>query len=254
MADITDARGKFSGRGEFYAKSRPSYSGKLIDALYSDYGFSDKSVIADVGAGTGKFSVLLAKRGSQVICVEPNADMRAKLAEAVKPFPGCRVLTGSAEETGIPPKTADFVTAAQAFHWFDCEKFKRECKRIMKPGGKVVLVWNTRELDADVTLESQAVYEKYCPGFTGFSAGMHGSEDMINLFFSKGFDKICFESPLNFDEEGFINRSISSSFSLRPGDEKFEEYIDAVREVFSKYQSGGRITVPNTATAYIGKI
>ncbi len=124
----------------------------------------------------------------------------------------------------------------------------------MKPGGKVVLVWNTRDLDADVTLESQAVYEKYCPGFTGFSAGMHGSEDMIKLFFSKGFDKICFESPLSFDEEGFINRSISSSFSLRPGDENFEEYIEAVRKIFSKYQSECRIRVPNTATAYIGSI
>ena len=254
MAYITDAREKFSDRGEFYAKSRPSYSGKLIDALYSDYGFSDKSVIADIGAGTGKFSVLLAERGSRVICVEPNADMREKLVEAVKPFHGCEVLAGSAEETWIPPKTADFVTAAQAFHWFDCEKFKRECGRIMKPGGRVVLVWNTRDLDADVTLESQAVYEKYCPGFTGFSAGMHGSEDMIKLFFSKGFDKICFESSLSFDEEGFINRSISSSFSLRPGDENFEEYVGAVRKIFGKHQSKGMITVPNTATAYIGRI
>jgi len=71
---------RFSNKADIYKKYRPSYPKELIDYLYSQVGFRQDSIIADIGSGTGILSCLLLERGSLVYCVEPNADMR-KVAE-----------------------------------------------------------------------------------------------------------------------------------------------------------------------------
>ena len=74
-----DSTIKFDGLANLYEDGRPEYPTILIEKLYTDYGFKSTSIIADIGAGTGKFSKLLLEKGSKVFCVEPNKDMRNEL-------------------------------------------------------------------------------------------------------------------------------------------------------------------------------
>lgn len=249
----SDNTKKFDGRAKNYALARPGYSNELIDCLYERYGLANSNKIADIGSGTGKFSKYPIERQNEVYCVEPNDDMRK---EAEKCFLGCRnfhSIKGTAEDTTLDSCSVDCVTVAQAFHWFDASKFKSECMRILKDNGNVILVWNSRTEDNPVNREWAKVYEKFCPNFKGFSNGIIQNDIGIKNFF-KEYEQISFDYCLQFDRENFIKRSLSSSYSLKESDKNCKEYVNALNELFAKYETGGEIKISNRSTAYIGKI
>ena len=103
------------------------------------------STIADIGAGTGILSQLFLSNGNTVYAVEPNEPMRRAAIEWLGSDPKFHAGAGSAEETRLDTASADFVIAAQAFHWFDRQRCKREFARILRPGGWIVLLWNDRD-------------------------------------------------------------------------------------------------------------
>ncbi|HWE81389.1 MAG TPA: class I SAM-dependent methyltransferase [Gaiellaceae bacterium] len=98
--------------------------------------------VVDLGAGTGKFSRVLASLGHEVVAVEPDSGMREQLAAV---SPGVEVLAGSAEAIPLPDGTVDAVTAAQSFHWFDSAEARTEIARVLRPGGVLAPVWNVRD-------------------------------------------------------------------------------------------------------------
>lgn len=245
---------KFSGRAENYTKGRPGYPSALFDCLYTDYGFSDNSSIADIGSGTGKFSKYLLDKGSTVYCVEPNEDMRKAAENELGEYSNFISVNGTSDATALKDSTVDFVTAAQAFHWFDAEKFKAECKRILKPEGLTVLVWNTRDMSSEFNIKSYEIYRKYCPSFKGYHGGMKDDDKRISAFFKNDFRKIVFENPLAFTKEKFITRSLSASYSLKQGDDNYERYIAELKDLFDEYSENDIVTMKNNTTVYIGGI
>ncbi len=247
---------KFEKMGDIYTKYRPSYPKEFIDYLYEKSFITKKSIIADVGAGTGKFTKLFLDRGNKVFLVEPNDDMRNVAEEELKSYANLTTLNGNAENTKLKDNSVDFITVAQAFHWFDCKAFKAECKRTLKTDGKVLLVWNSRNPESEVTIDSFKVNQLYCTNFTGFSGGMNWdtvNEDMEE-FFGGDYEELSFANDFEYDEESFIGRQLSSSYALKESDEKYIEYIDALKSVFTKYSNNGIILDPNTTKAYLGKI
>ncbi|HEV2592457.1 MAG TPA: methyltransferase domain-containing protein, partial [Gaiellaceae bacterium] len=106
-------------------------------------GLGYDSVVADVGAGTGKLTRLLLSTHATVIAIEPVEAMRGVLLDRV---PGCVVLDGVAEELPLEDASMDAVTVAQAFHWFDHAKAIPELHRVLRPGGHLVLIWNSRDM------------------------------------------------------------------------------------------------------------
>ena len=245
---------KFSGRAEDYIKGRPGYPQALFDCLYDKYGFSDNSVIADIGAGTGKFSKYLLDMGSKVYLVEPNDDMRFAAQRELSDYKKAAFVNGCSETTTLNDGSVDFVTAAQAFHWFDAEKFKKECKRILKPEGKVVLIWNTRDMSSTFNVKSYEIYKKYCPAFKGYHGGMKDDDKRISDFFNNNCDKIIFENPLIFTKNKFITRSLSASYSLKNGDKNFDEYVKALEVLFDEYSENNIVVMKNNTTAYVGTV
>ena len=242
----------FNGKAGDYAFARPAYANALIDYLYARQGFAKKSVIADIGAGTGKFSRQLLDRGSFLFCVEPNDDMRAAAERELGTSQSFKAVNGTAAETTLADHCVDFVTAAQAFHWFDAALFRRECKRILKPGRKAVLVWNMRDRSAGVNQAVGAVYSRYCPGFHGFSGGMEQDDERIREFFSGRYEYVEFDHPLFYTKEKFISRSLSSSYSLKRGDDGYPRYVAALSALFDTYAEEGIVEVPNRTAAYLG--
>lgn len=245
---------KFSGRAQYYTKGRPGYPKELFDCLYDKYGFSDSSVIADIGAGTGKFSKYLLDMGSKVYLVEPNADMRSAAQSELSDYEKAFFVNGSSEITMLEDSSVDFVTAAQAFHWFDAAKFKKECKRILKSDGRVVLVWNTRDMSSEFNAKSYEIYKKYCPDFKGYHGGMKDDDERISEFFNNNCDKIIFENPLIFTKNKFITRSLSASYSLQSGDKNFAEYVKTLENLFDEYSENDMVIMRNHTTAYIGAV
>jgi Methylase involved in ubiquinone/menaquinone biosynthesis len=106
------------------------------------------SSVADVGSGTGILTELLLETGAAVFAVEPNREMREAAERLLNDYGRFRSVHGTAEDTTLPTASVDLITASQAFHWFDVQKARRELARILKPGGRVALIWNERPLDA----------------------------------------------------------------------------------------------------------
>ena len=139
-----DSTQRFSTRVEAYVKYRPGYPAAMLDFLARELAMGPESQVADIGAGTGILTALLAPRVARVWAVEPNDDMRAAAKRLLAQVGNIGWLHGSAEATGLPTGAMDLVTVAQAFHWFDRAAFRQECQRLLKPGGQVALIWNDR--------------------------------------------------------------------------------------------------------------
>src|SRR5690242_3199522 len=113
---------RFSSRVEHYVRFRPSYPKEVIQVLRDECGLAPQHLIADIAYGTGKFTHILLENGNSVIGVEPNAEMRRAGEEYLAAFPNFTSINGTAEATTLPDHSLDFVTAAQAAHWFDRDK------------------------------------------------------------------------------------------------------------------------------------
>lgn len=249
-----DSTQNFSGLAQQYELGRPNYAEEFIDTLYSKYGFGQKSVIADIGSGTGKLAKQLLDRGSFVYCVEPNADMRKAAADALEGYEKLRIVDGTATETGLDRQSVDFVTTAQAFHWFDPELFKRECRRILRREGTAFLIWNIRDRLDKVNQLSFEIYSEYCPGFRGFGGGIQKDDKRIQQFFDNQYEYLEFPYHLFYNRSQFISRSLSGSYSLKPGDKRYKEYIEALTALYDKYEKDHVLEIANKTVVYIGTV
>ena len=131
---------KFAGRAQAYTNARPGYPDEAMEYICEFV--QPGTVFADIGAGTGIFTLLLARYGYEIFAVEPNTDMREQLVMTLEPYPKVKIVGGTAENTILPDHSVDVITCAQALHWFDLDKFRVECRRIGKPGVLVIAIYN----------------------------------------------------------------------------------------------------------------
>jgi SAM-dependent methyltransferase len=138
--DVWDVRRRsFGGVAQQYAQLRPGYP---ADAVAFLLGGRPRRVL-DLGAGTGKLTEQLLAAGHEVVSVDPSAEM---LAELTRRLPQVEAAVGGAEDLPLPPASVDAVVAGQAAHWFDPARSAPELRRVLRPGGVVGFVWNTRDL------------------------------------------------------------------------------------------------------------
>jgi len=147
----------FGGGADAYERGRPSYPPEavawLVDALRLRAGVR----LVDLAAGTGKLTRLLAPSGAGVVAVEPVEAMRRVLCETV---PGVAAVAGTAEALPLAAGSVDAVTVAQAFHWFDADAAFGELARVVRPGGRVALVWNARDRQVDWVNELWSILDR----------------------------------------------------------------------------------------------
>lgn len=247
---------KFDGKGRIYAQFRPGYPKAFMDWLCSTIGIVKGSVLADIGSGTGILTRQLLAYGNIVYAVEPNDDMRKIAEDDLRAFPNFVSVKATAENTTLPDQSVDLITVAQAFHWFDRERFRLECRRILKQDGKVVLVWNSRAPEDKLVMENDRVNRKWCPGFKGFSGGM-GEEtaDRVLLdFFTGDYHKKVFKNFLHFNKKDFIGRNLSASYAPKEDDENYLNYVRELEGLFDRYSQNEILTMPNWTRCYFGKV
>ena len=246
---------KFDGMGRIYAQYRPSYPQSFIDYLFSDVGVTMDSVIADIGSGTGILTRQLLEKGNRVYAVEPNTDMRMMAEENLKAYPGFTSVNGTAEHTPLAGNSIDFITVAQAFHWFDRVDFKKECQRILTAGGKVILIWNNKDEHSEQVQKLCEIHRAYCPNFQGFSGGMQFSAgDLFSTFFDGAYKTKVFRNDLVLDLNSFIGGSLSSSYAPKKQDEIYPAYIAALKAFFLQFSKDGQLILPNVTLSYVGSV
>ena len=132
----------FGSEAAAYERGRPSYPPEAVDWLLAPTGDWDARDVLDLGAGTGKLTTRLVERGLRVIAVDPIAEMLDMLRGALPDTPA---LLGSAEQIPLPDSHVDAVLVAQAWHWFDADRAAAEVARVLRPGGRLGVLWNTRD-------------------------------------------------------------------------------------------------------------
>lgn len=245
---------KFSGKGSIYAKSRPSYPKELFCYLIDGGIISSETAVADIGSGTGIFSVELASVVNKVFAVEPNEDMRNYAEKAFSSLDNVISVDASAENTSLDAESVGCITAAQSFHWFDRALFKEECRRILKPDGYVVLVWNERDETAEIIKENLSVNRNLCSNFKGASNGFDYTNGYFEDFFVGKYEIKEFANDLIYDSDTFVLRNLSSSYAPKPSDENHDAYIAELKRVFDKFSYGGVVRYPYITRCFIGKV
>jgi len=132
----------FASNADDYERTRPGYPPAAVAYLRAVLGLGPGATVVDVAAGTGKLTRPLLTAGAHVIAVEPVAEMRAVLSRTSA---GADVRTGTAEGLPVADASADAITVAQAFHWFDAAGALREFARVLRPGGGLAVVYNHRD-------------------------------------------------------------------------------------------------------------
>jgi len=251
---MTQSVERFSGRVQNYIKYRPGYPAQIIDLLESSCGLTSQSAIADVGSGTGKLAEIFLENGNQVFGIEPNASMRAAAEATLSRYPNFTSIDATAESTKLAPASVDFVTAGQAFHWFDPKNFKTECIRILKPCGYAVLIWNERLTETTPFLRD---YEAFLLKYgTDYQIVRHenAAEAIARFFAPRDTTVASFSTSQEFDFEGLKGRVLSSSYTPETHDPNFEPMLIRLRELFNEHQQEGKVSLDYDTKVYYGQL
>lgn len=250
-----DPTRRFKGRAELYARHRPGYPDAVVTLLEGECGLAPGAVVADVGSGTGILAALLLARGCRVFGVEPNAEMRAEGERALASYAEFVSVDGRAEATTLPGASVGFVTAAQAFHWFDLPRARTEFARILRSGGWVVLLWNLRRKDAD---PFAVAYERLLLEYaTDYERVDHANltDAVIAEFFSPArFAVRVFPNRQVFDYEALEGRLLSSSYAPAAGHPNHAPMLAALRAAFDRHNEGGTVAFAYDTQVYFGRL
>lgn len=247
---------RFSDRVDLYTRYRPGYPPALGDFLHGELGLSPDWTVADIGSGTGLLTRLFLDRGNPVHAVEPNREMREAAEALLGEFPGFHSHPGSAEATGLPDHSIDLVAAAQAFHWFDVEAARREFLRILRPGGRVVLIWNRRRVAGTPFLE--AYEDLLVRRALDYGAVDHrktaGPEVLARFFRGEDYGRARFPTEQDLDWKGLRGRLLSSSYTPLEDHPDHEPMLRELRIMFEGSQRNGAVRVDYDTEVYHGRL
>jgi SAM-dependent methyltransferase len=245
---------RFSDRVEDYVRYRPGYPPQILELLRAECGLRPAHVIADIASGTGAFTRLLLENGNPVFAVEPNAAMREAGSQLLKSFDKLTTIAGTAEETTLPTRSVDFVTAAQAAHWFNRERARTEFVRILRPGGWCVLIWNERRTAATGFLQD---YEQLLLTYgTDYEEVRHErTTETIHAFFAPAsYQENTSELRQQFDYEGVSGRLLSSSYAPLAGHPNHEPMMGELRRIFDANAQNGTVEFEYNTRVFYGKL
>jgi SAM-dependent methyltransferase len=242
---------RFTGRADNYVRYRPSYSPMLSDFLRANCGLSSASAVADVGSGTGTLSRILLDQGCVVYGIEPNAEMRAS---AERLLAGCnrfRSIAATAEATTLPNGSIDLVTSGRSLHWVELAPSLDETRRILRPSGWAIALWNKRCPEIDpVAAGYDRILWTYCADYEALDARRTAAKRHLR---SAGFEQASLAYRKTFDRSQLRGQILSLSVAPDEGDSRREPMLAAVDELFDRFQTNGVVTFNYLTTVYFGQ-
>jgi SAM-dependent methyltransferase len=228
-----------------YERGRPGYPGAAIEWLSAALDLRAGRTVLDVGAGTGKLTRELVSSGATVLAVEPVPAMRAVLERTV---PAARALDGTAEALPVGAESVDAIVVAQAFHWFDGPAAVAEFHRVLRPGGRLALVWNRRRLEEPVHQAISAIIEPYRGDTPSHQRGEWLQPVLAGGMFAEADElELPYEQAL--DVEGLVDRVGSTSFIAALAEPDRSAVLDRIRALAAEV--GEPIRLGYTTEAYV---
>jgi len=249
---MTDPTQRFSNRAEVYARSRPHYPPAVLNIMEIECGLKKSHKIADVGSGTGLLSELFLQNKTFVYGVEPNQEMRAAAEARLKVYTWFISVAGTAEATTLREHSVEWVTAGQAFHWFDRTKAKAEFLRILKPRGCVLLASNNRQRTTAFMRAYERVLQQLGPAYQDSCSRNIPPDAYADFFGSTGFKTTAIENHQDLDWEGLRDRFSSSSYTPEQTNPQYEPILAELREVFKNHQQNGKVRFEYLTTVHYG--
>lgn len=217
----------FDREAHAYERGRPGYPMDAVAFLATILRLAPGTTVVDLGAGTGKLTHLLVPTGADITAIEPVAGMRAILARVA---PTARVMDATAEHTGLDANSVDAVVVAQAFHWFDGPVAVAELARVLRPGGRLGIVFNVRDETDPIQGALDGIWEPYrgdTPTHRG--GGWRSAFDGDTAFTPLAHQS--FPNLQRLTPEDLVDRVISVSFvATRPKPER-DALADQVRKL-----------------------
>lgn len=251
---MLDPTKRFTNRVENYLKYRPGYPAEIIPLLQNECSLRRESVVADIGSGTGFLAELFLQNGNRVLGIEPNAEMRAAGEQRLAQYGAFISIDATAEDTTLADGSVDFVTAGQAFHWFDREKTRPEFARVLKPNGWVVIVWNGYKPEQTPLLKGyHEVLLRYGTDYRDVRREIEDTH--VDQFFRAREYKVAhFEFQQSFDFEGFQGRTLSASYAPQLGEPNYTPMLNELRKVFEENQIDGTVAFDYDTEVYYGRL
>ena len=257
---------RFTGRVAEYARYRRPYPAeKILKWLRTECGLRPEWRVADVAAGTGMLTEVFLGNGNPVVAVEPNAEMR-QVGEGLRAeWPEMRVAAGTAEATGLEAGSVEMVTAGRAFHWFEPVAAAVEFRRVLVPGGWVVLVSSGRKKEeTERAQELESVLMEHGTDYAHVR-DRYRRRDRMEAFFSRlaGVEEVR-PSPthrrVEFEEEQvvgweeFAGGVQSMSVAPLPGSARYDGMQRALEQFFARWSEDGELRVVEVCSVDVGQV
>jgi SAM-dependent methyltransferase len=226
----------------------------VLRTLKAKCGLTASHVVADIASGTGIWTRMLLENGNRVFGVEPNAEMREAGERLLAVFSNFSSIAGTAEATTLANQSVDLVTAAQAAHWFDRKRARREFVRILKPGGWLVLLWNERVTDSTQFLRDyETLLLKHGTDYQDIRHERTTAE--INEFFDPApYRERVFDMRQEFDHVGVEGRLLSSSYAPGPEHPQHAPMLNELRRIFDQHAVEGRAAFEYKTRLFFGRL
>jgi SAM-dependent methyltransferase len=250
-----DPQQRFTDRVDAYVRFRPSYPPAVLDLLASECGLDSPRVVADIGSGTGILTRLLLEQGHTVHAVEPNLAMRQAAESSLAEFDSFHSVDGSAEKTTLADDSIHLVASAQAFHWFDRAESRTEFQRILRPGGRVAILWNDRRKSNTPFLRAyEELLLKHGIDYELVDHSRIGQQELTTFFGPWGFTAARFDNHQILDFEALQGRTESSSYMPRSGTPGHPSMLRAIEELFETHNEDGTVSLDYDTLVFYGRL
>lgn len=241
---------RFSNRVKDYQAYRPDYPRELIP-IFQERGMKENSHVADIGSGTGIFSRLIAPQVEKLYAVEPNSEMAEQGRTELASYPHCRTVRATAEDTTLEESSLDCIFSAQAFHWFEPDRARQEFKRILKPHGRVFLIWNERQENTDFLKEYEALLKGLNNDYKQVGHRNRSDREILS-FFEDGELLDGIQNIKRYNLESFLGRVFSSSYTPAPDHRDYLPFKWKLQDLFAAHEKSGLVDFHYTVKVFHG--
>jgi SAM-dependent methyltransferase len=247
LADLQHPQSRaFELVADLYERARPEYPPEAVEWIVQELDVRPGRTVLDLGAGTGKLTRALVPTGANVIAVEPGERMLAQLQRVL---PDVETIHGGAEAIPLADDSVEAITVGQAFHWFRHDEAVPELHRVLRRGGAVALLWNSRDQERPLQRELSELIRPFIP--EGRPPVGHSVNALARSPLFGDVEERRFPFTQLLDTETFVARIASVSFVAAAPLDRRAPLVDRLREVAEA--GGGRIEMAYVTEVYVSR-